>query len=417
MVTLKQRGRKMFTSFFFRRTLLSSAIATVAIAIVLLSVIFLNQNNMEKVQMLKTRPKSNPEYEKIEDKPSAMIPPMSKNATALDYKSHPEYEKIEDKPSAMIPPMSKNATALDYFNSAISIHADKGRAAEDYCQQLAKHKFQPPTKQLGDFITSSSGKVFLIGDSLIRQTCILGSPGLCCNWVHEYGKCPRVNASAPESSSAAYQVRINAEDYESNESDWRNLYETVGRGTLHNPRVIQLEPEWDSVKDPSLPISSFFVSNPPGPNDILIAGLMGNHFKYNKIKEKNMINEKWDKFSRNLITNVVNPFPGRVVLMNYSPQHFAGNDGSYSSATGEKVCGPNKHFTASEPPPVELRNSIWDYNVNKWLEHSQTAVIDAFHTLYPLWMCHRTINDCTHWNDSVYSLLAGLVSEGLASIS
>jgi hypothetical protein len=294
--------------------------------------------------------------------------------------------------------ISPTVTALAYFYSNTTIAG----AGELFCPKHP-HKFNPPPKQLGDF---TSSQVFIISDSVLSQVCILGLPGLCCN---NRVLCDGVKSFGDPNELDSYYRELNATDYGSDQSDWQNghIYEYIGRGES-NPRVVRLSPDvkvhWE---DPWMLIESFWSNSatPPGPNDILIAGMMGNHFHPAEL-------ERWDVFSKKLIQGV-NHFPGRVVLVSASPQHFAGA-GTYIDAK-KKECGPpnRDEFAAPKPGGVEMRNAIWNYNVNKHLMHNQTAVVDVFRILSPLWMCHRAVNDCLHWDDGVYSLLAGMILDGL----
>lgn len=330
--------------------------------------------------------------------------PPSVKAVVINVGSNLDSIAATHKGVNMQEPLPNNGTALDYFNLVATAVGAAGGAGEAYCQQLALHKFHPPQKQLGDL---TSGQVFFFGDSVLNQIGILGRPGLCCNSrVLCDGVKPFGNGD-PEILNN-YWRELNATTYGSNQSDWQHLQETIGRGEKNNPRVFNLSPNWNiHGDDPAALLESFWSNSPtpPRPDDILIAGLMGNHFS-------NL--DQWDMFSKNLIQKVVNHFPGRVALISASPQHFA-RTGAYDSAL-KKECGPID-FDVSKLALVEMRSVIWNYNVHKYLMHKQTAVIDVFQVLSPLWMCHRIAGDCTHWNDALYTWLASMTLEGLLRIS
>ena len=154
----------------------------------------------------------------------------------------------------------------------------------------------------------------------------------------------------------------------------------------------------------------------PGDQDIIVVGLVGNHFHL----AKNMDDLPW--YAKDMMVNVVNKFPGRVVVLGASPQHFAGDDGSYLGKGVTEECGPPVYRFSSEGSvdnttgAVELCNMMWVYNVKKYLAKDRAEFIDVYRLLSPLWMCHRMATDCTHWNDAVYSLLATTVLQALEDL-
>lgn len=228
------------------------------------------------------------------------------------------------------------------------------------------------------------------------------------------------------------------------EKDWQHLTQLVGRGggeESYHPPVFQLaalvghnSPEHLVNASVSLLVNTLVRlsassstdnhSNVPSlmqanKDDILIAGLMGNHHRPQEMTE-------WEIFCAQLMSRVINQFPGRVVLISANPQHFRG-DGTYIRRSKTKSsCGPFvPPLDSGSVATVEARQAIWDYSIYKYLNHSQTRVLDVGEVLSRFWMCHRTPvakiggtagqMDCTHWNDQVYSLLAGMVLEALES--
>jgi len=262
----------------------------------------------------------------------------------------------------------------------------------------------PNATQLGDL---TSSRVFLVGDSIMGQLGLLGKPGLCCNSrvlcdddVQPFGDRHVLDS---------YRRNINTTEYGVNTSAWQHAWEMIGRGPPgRHPQVIYLAPL--KSNQPSKPIATI-MEHPdmtPGKDDILIMGLLGNHFGSKDIADL-------ESFTKDLIVNVVNKFPGRVAILGASPQHFKG-DGSYRAAK-EKKCGPVNFNVTRGPNLVELRNVLWSYTLRKHLAHDRTTEVDVYRLLYPLWMCHRAPTDCTHWNDGVYNLLTTTVLKALASLT
>jgi hypothetical protein len=143
-------------------------------------------------------------------------------------------------------------------------------------------------------------------------------------------------------------------------------------------------------------------------DDILIAGLFGNHFNEAAFA-------LWETFCSHFISNVVNTFPGRVILLGANQQHFHGT-GVYNKDDDPKRCGPFLPSMQDTIGAMESRQLAWDSSIVKYLDHSRVRVVDVSQILARFWMCHRKPEDCTHWNDAVYSVLAGLVLQALESL-
>ena len=369
------------------------------------------------------------------------------NITALDAFLH-LHDEGDDDPTSHITAKDNitakdKITALDAF---LHLH-DEVDEGDDEPVVVAcplpnpKPGFTLAKKQLGDY---TSSQVYLIGDSVIDQLCILGRPGLCCN-----SRVPCKNNENGEliegrdpNNLHNYYKELNASEYGSLEKDWQHLTQFIGRGggeESYHPPVFQLAAWVGKEEHPVNASVSLLVntlvrlsassstdnhSNVPSlmqanKDDILIAGLMGNHHRPQEMTE-------WEIFCAQLMSRVINQFPGRVVLISANPQHFRG-DGTYIRRSKTKSsCGPFvPPLDSGSVATVEARQAIWDYSIYKYLNHSQTRVLDVGEVLSRFWMCHRTPvakiggtagqMDCTHWNDQVYSLLAGMVLEALES--
>lgn len=258
--------------------------------------------------------------------------------------------------------------------------------------------------------------MYLVGDSVLRQLCVLGRPGLCCN-----GRVLCDNAASlldgdgsnpRDMSNYGRPLPGDATD------DWQHLIRYRARGGNH-PNVTLLSPNATHHGDGGAQLLQSVIGSAATADDILIAGLLGNHFQPRDMP-------KWQQFCQHFITNVVGSFPGRVLLLSSSPQHFAGT-GAYYSGSGQKHCGPTvPSLDATAVDTVPLRAAIWDTAVmmmtaaphsnRKIMEQQRIRVLTTSPLLSPLWMCHRSPTDCTHWTDGVYSMLAAVVTEMLATI-
>jgi len=314
------------------------------------------------------------------------------------------------------PPNSTNQTELTALGQFLEI-----QERDVQCPLSGAQNHPEPVKQLGDYMEQKTGKVFSVGDSVIGQVAILGRPGLCCN--------PRVRCDdelidlggQDPNNDGSFYGELNATHYGSLQTDWQHLKIYIGRGKTYFPPVYHLAPaisaETNAADGGAGLVAETIKNMSANKNDILIMGLMGNHFHNH---EQLLL---FETYCTQLITRLVNPFPGRVILVDTSPQHFKGN-GAYA-ADGIKECGPLMPGLDKTPGVVEMRQAIWDYVTYKNLNHNNNRVIDLFSILDRLWMCHRypvlqegtsQPVDCTHWNDGVYSVVAGLVLEALQSL-
>jgi len=282
------------------------------------------------------------------------------------------------------------------------------------CPLSGTSTFKTPSKQLGDYTTPADSKVYLLGDSVLGQLCILGRPGLCCNSRVLCDNITLKDGRDP-TNLGDYEEKLNATDYGSRDADWQHLSRFIARGQTHHPPVIQLAPQ-ASHDDGGAALVEAFLQDHATESDILIAGLLGNHFQPGRF-------DVWETLCYHLIADTVNNFPGRVILLGGSPQHFRG-DGNYHKDGVNIACGPFIPAMDSSIGAVQARQSLWDYSIYKYLDHEQTRVLDVSQVLSRFWMCHRyptgiegkQTADCTHWNDGVYSVITGMVLQALESL-
>lgn len=277
-------------------------------------------------------------------------------------------------------------------------------------QELKREGFGAPAVWVDSFMGPDS-RLFLIGDSVIGQMCELGQPGLCCSPA-------RPCQGAPPFQGNEWVLTMDKMP-EYSDRGWQHLrrfkVRTAGGGAFND--AYQVAPEvgkyTKTQKDVderivgavSL-IMKFLAQLTPNENDVMVLGMLGNHF--------NSRLDAFDTYMARLMTDVVNPFPGRVVVMGYSPQHFRGT-GSYN---GQKsACFPLAPPGDVSAPVNSFRNSLLMYNVWKNLDHPRSRVVDVYELLLPLWSCHRAMGDCTHWEDHVIALQAQLVVNALQKLS
>ena len=226
------------------------------------------------------------------------------------------------------------------------------------------------------------------------QLCVLGAPGLC-------------------ESDVDLQVNLkeNGEDGV-NPEEWQHLWRVKPRGLKDQPDsksegfILCPEANRDDVGTFSNKFIRSHKSAEPE-NDILVIGLAGNHFGGAKADMS-----MFEHYTLQLVDKVINNFPGRIVVLNYSPQHF-GDTGAYSADSQPMACGPKSSLPRKSVHMGSIRNAIWDYTMFKYATKPY-AHVDANSLLDPLWSCHRIpvrkgkegSLDCTHWTNPIYTLLA-----------
>jgi len=338
--------------------------------------------------------------------------------TVFDVQTTPDFSVYKTKAPPMV---NSGMTALEgYLKYLDNIHNTTP------CP-LGTKSFVAPKKHLGDYL-KEDGRAFLVGDSVISQLCFLGKPGLCCNTRYPCDAKKTKDYLEDEigNPEGIFHPEMNVSHYGLRQDDWQHFVLALGRGNTYLPPTFMLAPSTNPQKAPRnakdggvglLEEVLYKVMNATE-DDILVMGLAGNHWH----NEKEM--PAFEEYANGAITKIANKFPGRVVLLGASPQHFYA-DGLYTS-TGIKKCSayfprPTEYVNA-----VEARITIWNSNIRQHLNHSKTRNVDVAQTLSNLWMCHRYPNlrgassettDCLHWSDGVYALLAGLVLQAIQQLS
>jgi len=253
----------------------------------------------------------------------------------------------------------------------------------------------------------AGGKLFLVGDSVIGQICQLGNPGLCCSPNR-----PCDGAPSYASADSPWEVALD-QMAPYNTQGWQHLLQLKARAANNTAQneVYFMAPEVHDEEE-SVPKSvalavNFLREHGPSEKDVLVLGMLGNHYNHGL--------GAFNSYITGLIQQVVNPFPGRVILLGYSPQHFAGA-GHYTAATRGAGCAPSPLPGEVDPPRNSFRSSIFLYNAWGQLTHTHARLVDYYEMLIPLWACHRAAGDCTHWHDNVITLQAQLILNALQAI-
>jgi len=253
------------------------------------------------------------------------------------------------------------------------------------------------------------GKVFLVGDSVIGQICQLGAPGLCCSSARP---CTTKEPPFRRSHESAQEIKLD-ELPEYKDQGWQHLFQFKLRddnSAAPNTAYFvapEVHDEKETVNTSVRLVTSFLAEKGTTADDVLVLGLIGNHYNHGLTV--------FQEFVTALIQKVVNPFPGRVVLLGYSPQHFAG--GGHFSSGGVKECAPNQLPSDVDMPRNSFRSAIFLRSVWAHLAHQKARLVDFSEMLSPLWNCHRNAGDCTHWKDTVITLQAQLILNALQKIN
>jgi hypothetical protein len=267
-------------------------------------------------------------------------------------------------------------------------------------------RFSSPENPLHSQL-APGGKVFLVGDSVIGQICQLGSPGLCCSSARPCTRAPPF----PRSRTSPQEIKLD-ELSEYKDRGWQHLFQFKLRdgssATANTAYFVapEVHDEKETVNRSVRLVTEFIAEKGTTADDVLVLGMIGTHYNHGLTV--------FQEFVTALIQRVVNPFPGRVVLLGYGPQHFAGA-GHYSSS-GAKECAPNQLPSDVDMPRNSFRSAIFLRSVWAHLAHSRSRLVDFNQMLSPLWNCHRSAGDCTHWKDPVISLQGQLILNALQKI-
>lgn len=336
-----------------------------------------------------------------------------KTPTVIEEMLESEMDEISKRPAAQL--VSQGTRAM------VQNHDAKGRPTADYFMRNTISRAEEATTclpELGGIESfaapantmptqlSPSGKVFLVGDSVIGQICQLGSPGLCCSSQRPCSGPPAFTESVLSPWEIQLDRRIPYAD-----KGWQHLFEfrlRSANNTAKNQAFFvapEVHDDPGTVETSVNLVTNFLAEKGTTNEDLLVLGMVGTHYNHGL--------SVFNSFVNGLITKVVNPFPGRVVLLGYGPQHFAGA-GHYTGMG--QACAPNPLPSDVEIPRNSFRSAIFLRNVWSHLTQPRSRLVDFSDMLAPLWACHRQAGDCTHWKDPVISLQAQLILNALEKI-
>jgi len=295
-------------------------------------------------------------------------------------------------------------TTADYF---LRNWMNSQRKSEVCLPELnGAEKFSSPENPMHRQL-APGGKVFLVGDSVIGQICQLGSPGLCCSSARPCTDEPPF----PRSHASTQEIKLD-ELPEYKDQGWQHLFQFKlrdGKSAAANTAYFvapEVHDEKETVNKSVRLVTSFLAEKGATEDDVLVLGMVGTHYNHGLTV--------FQEFVTALMQRVVNPFPGRVVLLGYGPQHFAG--GGHYSSKGVKECAPNQLPSDVDMPLNSFRSAIFLRSVWAHLAHGKSRLVDFNQILSPLWNCHRSTGDCTHWKDPVVSFQAQLILDALQKI-
>lgn len=276
-----------------------------------------------------------------------------------------------------------------------------------------KYGFEIDPELWVDRQMTPGSRLIAVGDSVIGQMHALGKPGFSCSSTRPCEGEPPFRVGG----NATWDVELSKTDPRYMNKGWQHLKRYMVRSSTGG--VSQIE-GWEIAPEVSNNVST--VANSafllqqhlekevvPTANDVLLIGMLGNHFSGDLAA--------FDRYTQLLLKYVVNPWPGRVVVLGTSPQHFKTKGGEYDAAVGTTRCAPAPLPSASEAPMNKYRSDIWGYNVLKHMHNKRGRYLDMYEMLHPLWRCHRNTEDCTHWQDTVISIQVQLTLEALQQIS
>lgn len=298
------------------------------------------------------------------------------------------------------------------------------QAAEDPIEDTCLPALDPAVRRFGfamdqdlwiDRQMRPGSRLFAVGDSIMTHVLALGRPALGCTRAQE---CEGI-APFTSGGSESWTDDLDLTDSKHINEGWQHLTRYMLRS---NESAISTIEGWvvaPATKDKEHPTTIwepvallqklFNEDARPTEDDVMIIGLMGNHFTSEHLAG-------WDRYAQLLMRDVVTPFPGRVVILGTSPQHFKMKGRAYDSALNQTSCAPNPWPSDVDGGTAKRRSDVWGYNVWKHMKNKRARFVDTYEMLRPLWRCHRSELDCTHWLDPVVSIQVGLALDALHRI-
>lgn len=270
------------------------------------------------------------------------------------------------------------------------------RKAREPCiaRDYSERGFAIPTNSLSTQM-NPGGRLFLVGDEATGHLCEMGKPGLCCS-----------NARPCEGSMGLHGVASLWEE-SVDRAGWQQLKRHAIRSSsntaLPDAAAYILRPVPLSapgqVREVADRITSFLHDFQANENDVLVLGLLSS-VAYQSLSA-------FDNFTQVLVTDVVNSFPGRAVLLSGSPTH--------PTQGGTNACAPVPPPGELRVPPNAFQNALFIFNVWRELTNHRARMVDVHDFLNAISPCHRDAQ-CVEWNDPTVSMVAQLVLNSLEKI-
>jgi len=281
--------------------------------------------------------------------------------------------------------------------------------------QVRKLSFNVDPPKWVDKQMKPGSRLFAIGDSVMTQTLALGRPGLSCTFARPcQGSAPFTLEGKP-----SWQDDLDVTDSRYANKGWHHLTHYMLRsseGVISDVEGWVVAPgthdNISTIPDSMLLLREWLEQDAkPTKDDVMLIGLLGNHFNGDLTA--------WDTYAELLMKDVVTPFAGRVVMLGTSPQHFKIGHRGYDAVLEQTNCAPNpspSDIGGTSQEVVKRRSDIWGYNIWQHMKNRRARFVDTQEILRPLWRCHRSLSDCTHWQDPVVSMQIRLFLEALQKI-
>jgi hypothetical protein len=292
---------------------------------------------------------------------------------------------------------------------------------EQYClpeldAQVRKLGFSVDPQRWVDKQMKPGSRLFAIGDSVMTQALALGRPALSCTFAQPCEGAPPFLVGG----TSAWQEDLDLTDNRYTNRGWQHLTHYMLRssegGVSEVEGWVAAPGDHDNISavENAVALLQEWLEQDAKPttDDVMLIGLIGNHFNGNLTA--------WDKYAELLMKDVVTPFAGRVVMLGTSPQHFKIRHRDYDTSLEQTNCAPNlppSDMAGTSQETVKRRSDIWGYNIWHHMKNTRARFVDTQEFLRPLWRCHRSPKDCTHWQDPVISIQIGMFLEALQKVA
>ncbi|CAK0794504.1 unnamed protein product, partial [Prorocentrum cordatum] len=283
-------------------------------------------------------------------------------------------------------------------------------------QQVTKEGFEVDPEIWVERQMKPGSRLITVGDSVVGQMHALGKPGFSCS---DARPC-RGTAPFKVGVNVSWQVELDKTDERYVGKGWQHLkryWVRSARGEMSQVEGWEVAPAVSGhpagaqeAEEAAALLQRFLRDDlKVTADDVMVIGLLGNHFNDGDLPA-------FERYAELLMRDVVTEFPGRVVVLGTSPQHFRTQTGAYNVSQGATGCAPIPLPSDASGGNNKNRNAIWGHSVWRHMKSKRARFVDMYEMLLPLWRCHRNELDCTHWSDAVISIQVELVLEALKKI-